>query len=208
MNYSELVSAAQTYADKNDIEVSGSMDTFIMMAEARMNRVLKTREQSTRSYTPAIDTREYYSLPFDYRGMRNVKVLSAVPGALEYTIFKLTYVNPEMFDQRINSTNDEHIYTVEANQMRVYPKIPTGYVIEMTYWQKVPNLSATNDTNWMSEEHPDIYLAGIVSEIEIFTKNYEVGEAWDAKMTRSINELKESDIQEITSGKQLVTVVK
>ena len=52
MNYQELVDASVAYADRNDIEVANNVDLFVTMAEARVNRVLKTRKQSKRATTP------------------------------------------------------------------------------------------------------------------------------------------------------------
>lgn len=205
MNYRELIAAAQLYADRNNIEISGSIDIFITMAEARMNRVLKTREQSARWYTPVVPFLEYYSMPLDYRGMRNLKLLVGIPSNNDNETVKMNYVPPESMDSVARTGAKGEVYfTIEANQLRIYPAQEVGCTLEMLYYQKVPNLTLENDTNWMSEEHPDIYLAGMVSEIEIFTKNYEVGKAWDDKMSRCIAELEESDVTEMTSGPQMI----
>ena len=76
MNYTDLVGAARAYADREDADVGNNMDIFIIMAEARMNRLLKTREQSTRAYVATVDDQEYYSLPPDYAGMRDIQLNS------------------------------------------------------------------------------------------------------------------------------------
>ena len=207
MNYTQIVNASKGYADREDIEVSESMPIFVAMAEARMNRVLKTREQSTRAYTPTLGSTEFYPLPPDYAGMRDVQVSSSLPSDKTASTFKMSYVSPETFNtDSPNLNGGQYFYTVIANQIQIYPLIQSGFIIEMAYWQKVPplTLDAGCDTNWMSTSHPDIYLAGIVAEIESFAKNYQVAGQWDEKMTRSINELKESDIKENWSGSQLV----
>ena len=205
MTYTELVAAAKLYADRQDIEVNDSMDIFILMAEARVNRVLKTREQSTRAYTLTIEDKEYYPLPPDYSGMRDVQINSDLPTE-EHKNTKLSYISPELFNTvRGKPYCGSSYYCVIANQIQIFPLQEEGKTIEMVYWQKVPNLNLTDSTNWLSESHPDIYLAGIVAEIEIFAKNYDVASKWDSKMSRSISELDESDVKENWSGSQLVT---
>jgi hypothetical protein len=204
MNYNELVAASKAYADRQDIEVDANVDIFILMAEARINRVLKTREQTSRAYAPTVDLQEFYTVPPDYAGMRHVKLNSALSTA-EHVETQLHYLTPEQFAIRRGQTYcGTSYYCVIADQIQVYPIIDAGQSIEMTYYQKVPNLSLNNLTNWMSESHPDIYLAGITSEMETFAKNYEVGQSWDARMSRSINELDTVDELERWSGQPLV----
>lgn len=202
MNYEEVVNAAKAYADRNDIEVSNSVDTFILMAEARMNRVLKTREQSARIYTPTVTDQEYYGLPSDFRGMRDIQLnTESSEGSLKAP---MNYLSPMSFNIEQNRPyNGSLYYTIIANQFQIHPKQDVGNSIEIVYYQKVPNLNNLNIENWMSIDSPDIYLAGIVAEIEKFVKNYEVASAWDASMTRSISELKESDSAERWSGAPL-----
>ena len=204
MNYNELVVAAKAYADRQDIEVEQNIDTFILMAEARINRVLKTREQTSRVFAPTVDDQEFYSLPPDYAGMRDIQLNDALP-TTDHTQKTLSYINPEQFILRRDQAYCGVLYyTIIANQIQIYPAQPAGLSLEITYYQKVPNLSLSNLTNWMGDSHPDIYLAGITSEIEIFAKNYEVGKAWDDRMSRAIQELDTVDKVERWSGNSLV----
>ena len=94
----------------------------------------------------------------------------------------------------------KNYYTVIADQIQIYPVIDPGSFLEMTYYQKVPNLNSTFTTNWMSEDHPDIYLSGITAEIELFAKNYEVAKGWHDRMSMAIQELDDSDVEERWSG--------
>lgn len=207
MTYTELVAAAKAYADRQDVEVDANIDIFILMAEARINRILKTREQSTRVYAPAVTGQEYYTLPPDYSGMRNIQLNDGDPGS-DVSARTMSYLSPEQFDtQRSKAYGGKLYYTIIAGQIQIYPLQETGSTFEIVYWQNVPNLNATDSTNWLSIGHPDIYLSGIISEIESFVKNYEVSKAWDAKMSRSIGELEQSDVIENWSGSTLTTRV-
>ena len=57
----------------------------------------------------------------------------------------------------------------------------------------------------MSADHPDIYLAGLITEIESFTKNYDAAQIWDAKMTRMIEELRTDNEESLWAGNTLTT---
>jgi len=205
MNYSELVAAAQQYSDRRDIEVVGSFPIFFTLVEAKINRVLKTREQSTRIFTPTVSTSEYYSLPVDFAGMRSIQLNSDLPGN-SHNSKPLTYVTPEVMSIKRNSveTSTTVFYTIVSNQIQIAPLQAAGQSIEMSYFQKVPALTELITENWLSISHPDIYLAGLIGEIEIFAKNYEVGKSWYDRMALAINELGESDYQETWTGAPLV----
>tara|TARA_R110000744_G_C19370310_1_gene562421 strand:+ start:7286 stop:7912 length:627 start_codon:yes stop_codon:yes gene_type:complete len=203
MNHTELVTAAKAYADRQDIEVSQNLDTFILMTEARINRVLKTREQSTRIYTPTIKDQEYYTLPPDYSGMRNIQLNVGEPSSTN-DVISMHFVTPEQIDCKRSSSSGEVVYTIVNNQIQIYPLQDVGLTIEIVYYQKVPNLNSVNSTNWLSDSHPDIYLSGVVSQIEAFVKNYEISSSWDDRMSRSIDELEVSDISERWSGAPMV----
>lgn len=200
MIYEELVAAAKAYADRNDLEVEANMDVFILMAEARINRILKTREQSMRITTPVNPTEEYYALPEDYSGMRDIHFTSMGGNTNE----NMQYLAPSMFNiKRSTVYSGTRYYTIVASQLQIFPVSQTGGTMEMIYYQNVPNLSEDNPQNWVSNFHPDIYLSGIISEIEAFVKNYDVSKAWDQRMTRALDELEKSDEIEVWSGTSL-----
>ena len=123
MNYEELIAAAQAYADRNDLEVKESMETFILMAEARINRVLKTRKQSTSTYTPTVTDQEFYSLPPDYAGMRDIQLNSDLPDG-PHKSASFTMLTPELFNIQRN-------------------KPFTGKKLLFHYWKPNSNLSSS-----------------------------------------------------------------
>lgn len=201
MIYSELLDIAVAYADRQDLEVNANMDVFIVLAEAKMNRLLKTRKQSARITTPTVTGQEYYSFPPDYAGLRDIQLSSG-----EDKSTPVSYMVPEQFNTQRNCPfGGKMYYTIIANQIQIFPKIDSGSEIELVYYQKVPPLNSTDDNNWMSLDNPDVYVAGVVAEIELFVKNYEVASSWSSRMASAINEIDNSDEIERWSGSQLIT---
>lgn len=195
-----MVAAAKAYADRQDLEVDNNIDNFILMAEAKINRLLKTREQSSRAFAPTREAEEYYSLPPDFRGMRDIQVNTDLP-TTDHSVYNFEYLSPKVFNSKRGTTFcGTYYYTVIANQIQVFPILETGLALEIVYFQKVPNLNEIEDSNWLSTEHPDIYLSGITAEIETFVKNYEVAGLWYDRMKLAIDELDNLDISERWSG--------
>lgn len=201
MNYSEIVAAAKAYADRTDTEVSNNIDTFILLIEAKINRVLKTREQSTTTELVGVANQEYYDLPSDYAGLRHIQINNG--GAQDYDIPSVTptLTNPEkMSDYRTNGSEGRCYYVIQNDQLLIHPLIDPPSTISLFHYQKVPGLTSSNTTNWMSDSHPDIYIAGLVAEIEAFAKNYESSKLWYARMMSAIEELDNVDDMERWSG--------
>lgn len=206
MNYSQLIAAATAYADRNDIEVNSNVDIFILMAEARINRVLKTAGQTHRIYTRTIKGKEYYTLPEDYNGMRVVHFNTGEVDAADSKSVQLHYVTPEsIVDLQQTDDVDKNYYTLVNNQIQLYKTLPGNGTIEMVFYRKVPGLSLVKPENWLTSDSPDIYLAGICAEIEMFVKNYDAAQLWDSRMSRSVEELDLNDVKNRWAGNSLAT---
>lgn len=206
MNYTELIDAARAYADRNDIEVDANINTFIIMAESRINRALKTAEQTHRVYTATIEGREFYSLPNEYNGMRVVHFNSGEVDVEGSQPVQMKYITPEhLVDYQERGVTDKYYYTILNKQIQVQPTLPEKGTIEMVFYRKVPPLveAEPNDVNWLSEDAPDIYLSGICAEIELFVKNYEAAAVWKARMLEAIQELSDNDTEQRWTGNSL-----
>ena len=206
MIYSVLIDAARAYCDRVDVEVNQNVRVFVLMAEARINRTLKVTEQTHRVYTRTMEGKEFYSLPEDFNGMRVVHFNTGAVDAQGSGTIQLHYVTPEQMIEMQESAYSETqtYYTILNNQLQLHKPLPNGGTIEMVMYRKVPPLSESNPSNWMSTDNPDIYLAGISAEIEMFVKNYDAAKLWDDRMTRAIEELKNNDSLNRWSGNTMV----
>lgn len=206
MVYNEIVAAAIAYCDRADVEVNQNVRVFVLMAEARINRTLKVTEQTHRVYTRTMEGKEFYSLPEDFNGMRVVHFNTGDVDAQGSGTIQLHYVTPEQMIEMQESAYSETqtYYTILNNQLQLHKPLPNGGTIEMAMYRKVPPLSESNPSNWMSADNPDIYLAGISAEIEMFVKNYDAAKLWDDRMTRAIEELKNNDSLNRWSGNTMV----
>lgn len=206
MNYGELVAASKAYCDRLDVEVNQNIDVFITMAEARINRTLKTTEQTHRVYIRTMAAKEYYTLPIDYNGMRAVHFNTGLVDKEDSKSIQLNYATPEqMVDMQESAyAEQERYYTIINRQLQLHNPLPNGGTIEMVFYRRVPPLTNINISNWMATDHPDIYLAGICAEIEMFVKNYDTAKMWDDRMTRSIEELRTNDMANRWTGNSMV----
>jgi hypothetical protein len=200
MNYDEVVAACYAYADRYDSETTGFVSSFIALAEARINRLLKVRQASTRAFLVSILDQVYYGLPPDYAGMRNIQYNTGVNG-----IQVVKYRTPEQLDDmKAAGYIGSSFYTIVADQIQLSMAIEAGIQIEISYYQKVPNLTTLAPINWVSENHPDVYVSAVTTEISLFVKDYDAAQIWNARLDKAISDLQFADSEERWAGSTLV----
>lgn len=184
MNYSEIVAAIIAYSDRSDAATTGTIDSFLRMAEARINRLIRNEEMSTELDIPVVALQSEYALPADYAGMRSISIETA--GA----ITPLQYLNPESTDWLVDSDEaDVKYYTIRSQNIELMkPPSAIGSNIRIHYFQKIPALTAAAPTNWFADLHPDIYLSGAMVELCGFLKNYDSAAKWNEKFAAALDE--------------------
>lgn len=153
--YSGLQVSVSDFLNRADL--NSVVPDFIALAEAQINRRLikdgPVREMMGRSDATIDD--EFVSVPADFMGARAIYL---APNYLP-----LAFVSPEEIVQRKtlypNASGDPQCFSVVGGQLQFWPWGGAGtFSGEMTYWKRIPALSASNTTNWLLQGHPDIYL--------------------------------------------------
>ncbi len=201
MNYNDISTLALSYADRQDLEVTSRIDNFLKIVEARVNRKLQTLKMSVLSYT-TVTTAEFYSLPIDYLSIRSIKILA---NDMTSNRTNLQYINSEQMSNAINNKSQGYYYTIISNKFNIYPSITPGYVLEIDYYQKVPELTSSSITNWLSETNPDVYVFGVLVEISAFVKDANSKALWDDRFEQAISEIVQQDSSSTWSGTSLHT---
>ncbi len=121
MNYKEIVGAAQAYTDRYDEELVSAMPAFTRVIEGKINNALRTGDQSVRAQIYMQKGVEYYSLPCDWGGFRDVELIS--PGQTSGST--LVYLSPEEMN-KVNrhdsgDSRGHNYYTVISGQIQIAP---------------------------------------------------------------------------------------
>lgn len=209
MNYTEITELALSFADREDDEVISRIDKFLLMVESRINRKLKVADMSTRSIVDLTTTapdQEYFQLPDDFGGLRDIELNS--PDGPRCT---LTYLNPEQMNARASAlqtgqSTPKVYYNIIARQIQIFPPQQTGF-LEIVYYQRIMPLTPTDPNNWISDETPDAYIFGLLVEISSFTKDADAFGIWKGRFDEAIDELEVDDDKTRWSGTPLTTKV-
>lgn len=192
--YDEMKTAIANWADRADL--AQFIPDFVALCEARYNRELRLRSMEQKQYATTVGGQANYALPTNYLQMREFR-LNTNPTV------SLQYVSPEIYEAWNLGQGEPKFYTIIANEIRLGP-VPAGaYEMEMLFWQKFPSLSATNPTNWMLTNSPDIYLYGSLMEMEPFIQNDGRTALWAAGYDRAVQTLQLQDDKDRHSGSAL-----
>jgi len=195
-NYTELKTAVANWLDRDDL--ADRIPEFIALAEARMNRVLRLRMMESKYTASTIASQRNYALPASYIQMRNFQ-LNTSP------ITSLSYVSPEIYDRLWGGSQGGTplFYTIIANELQLGPIPGSVITMEMLFYKKVSALSASNTTEVMLTDNPDVYLYGALLEAEPFVMNDERIGVWAQGFEKAIVDLQEQDNKDRHSGSAL-----
>ncbi len=196
-SYSTLISAVKTYLNRSDIS-DAQIKEFISLAEASFNRVLRTRNQITRS-TSDIST-QFVSQPTDLLELYNIQ-LNSNP------IVRLEQVSLSKMDElksASSTTGKPRYFAITGADLEFYPAPDATYEIEVIYYKTIAPLSDSNTDNFLLTNQVDIYLFGTLVQAEPWLMNDERIGVWGALLGKGIEELRISDQRAQTESGTIV----
>jgi len=194
--YDELKDAVANWLDRDDL--TDRIPEFIVLAEARMNRVLRLRMMESKYTASTAASQRNYALPTGYIQMRNFQ-LDTTP------ITAMQYVSPEIYDRLWGGSNSgtPQFYTIIANELQLGPIPASVMTIQMLFYKRITALSSSNTTEQMLTENPDMYLYGALLEAEPFIMNDERVALWSQGFNQGVVDLQEQDNKDRHSGSAL-----
>ncbi|HEV7306418.1 phage adaptor protein [Ensifer sp.] len=169
-DYAALLVDAGEYSGRNDI--AHLFPRFVGLAELKLNRALRVSEMEATASINVVDGDA--PLPMDFLEARQVLTATGRPiraGALQ-----------QFSDIGLTGGGTPLGYSIVGNRIKAFPA--GSYGLTVTYYRKIPPLSAVNPTNWLLEQAPDAYLYGLVEEIAIWERDAgKVGAAQQLKMS-------------------------
>jgi len=154
--YSDLSTAITDWLD--DSSLSTSVDTFIRLAEARFNRVI--RHVDMEAFTTLSATGESVALPTDALGIRTMWIDGSPDDQLEELSL------PALKQLYGGAAGTPLAYAVAGGNIFLGP-VPSSATLQTAYYSKIANLSSSDTPNWLFTSHPDIYLLASLVAAEL-----------------------------------------
>jgi hypothetical protein len=148
-----------------------------------------------------------YALPLDFSAIQDIAIVGLVDTTDRQT---LSLINPEQMNTATSNTNIDsslkHFYQILGSQLIIQPPVVDGVsALEIVYYGNIVPLTSTVTTNWLSNNHPDLYINGILVEINAFVKDPDATALWDGRFKQVIGELMDADNVLVYSGTPLQT---
>jgi hypothetical protein len=197
MRYADILATALATADRaDDLELPAVIDGFLRLVEARVNRILQTRNQSRRATLVTDKDTRFYPLPPDFAGMRHIVLKHTRDDISGVTIQQLSAEN---MTRHIASGVHTPSYSIVGNDLHVWPQYEQHF-IELTYYQRITPLGDDCPENWLSIHHPDAYIQGLLVEICAFCKDAAAAELWNTRFVTTTDEITLEDAVDRWSG--------
>jgi hypothetical protein len=191
--YNELKSSVADWLNRTDL--TAVVPDFISLAEAQIERTLRTRQMIVRA-TAAIDT-EYSAVPADFLETKSIKLNTNPVTALAFESIDAMDL---MKSTRYLSPGKPQYFSIVGGQIRVLPVPDNSYTAELTYYAKLTKLSSTVSSNWLLASSPDVYLYGSLMQASPYLKDDARIPVWSSMYTSALEAIQVADDRGATSG--------
>ena len=213
VDYSTLQSSIANWLARADL--ANVIPDFIQLAESRINRDLRVRKMQKTIY--GLSSSGKITLPDDYLGMLSFKASAASEIPMQDLLLDGDFILDgselldgenvaellsglfEMFPQSPVSnlvfpwrSGLPIGYNVVGDQIILDGGVPTSF-FAMTYWAKVPSLSASNQQTWLLKDEPGIYLYAALVEASPYTRDDERTVLWATQYKAIVDRLQSGD---------------
>jgi hypothetical protein len=184
-NYNDLVTTVESYLARSDL--TSIIPTFVMLAQQRISRDLRTREMLKVATTTATDGT--VELPTDFLEMRELHFQGNPPITLEYQ-------SPDKFfrNQVTTTSGLPYYYTIIGYEFQFAPVPDSAQVLQLLYYAEPTFISSTVSSNLYLANYPDALLYAALAEAEPYLMNDERITVWASMYDRAISNITNSDI--------------
>lgn len=193
-SYTDLVTKVGVYMDRDDL--ADQVPDFLSVIEPEINRRLRAVNMETRA-TWLISAEEY-ALPTDFRKMRAIHIEGAPDRPLDE-------ISPVSAPRRFSGESGiPRAYWFEGRTLMLAPPPAAETAFKVVYFTRIQPLTAADTTNWVLEEHPDIYLWGAIREAAAFIRDPDAISFADSRFNNALEQLRQSSANDRWGGGPLV----
>ena len=154
-NYSTLQTTIADFLNRDDL--TSVIPTFIQLAEAQLNREIRHYKMEQRANGQQSAGDQWMQIPNDW--LETIRLHIIAQGTSAVTLTSRAAMADIRAKNEDVSTKTPYYYCHSDSQFELYPTPSEDMEFELLYYQKIPDL-ATNSTNWLLTDAPDVYLYG------------------------------------------------
>lgn len=144
-NFADLRAAINSWLNRSDL-TAVPLGQFVLAVENDLRTDAEIREYET--VATGTMSGDGFTAPTDFLRVRSLLVEDHV----------YSYVTPDEYSNKVDNDATSWVYTINGNDFSVLNGDGKDY--ELLYFGNVPALTADSDTNWILDNHPNVYLWG------------------------------------------------
>jgi hypothetical protein len=193
MTYAELQSSVADWLARSDL--TAVIPDFIANAEARLNRDARLRNVTAR--TDFTVDQDGVILPTDLRAIDSWYLDGPVYFGPIYVVS-----GEELARTKLLRPTPGAPYQAAIMGRTAYfaPEPDATYTTRLSYTRKVPALTDAATTNWLLDDHPDIYRLAALAESAPYLRDDERVALWEGLLNQRLEDLHLTSVQEQYSG--------
>lgn len=191
MTYSSLFTDIQSYLDRaSDTGLTSQIPSFINLGSIRCARELKTLGFKAVYVNSFVTASAVVPKPARWRETISFNIGSGGGNNVRSPLFPRSYEFCRSYwpNDTVAESSSPPLYYADYdfNHWLIAPTPYTSIPYEVSVYENPVPLSDINQTNWLSENAPDLILYASLIEAEPFVKNYELIQVWKANFDRAL----------------------
>jgi hypothetical protein len=191
--YSSLISSLEAYLQRNDPLIVANIPQFIALAQVRIPRELKIlgfRQEVTGSFSGDTLTTGIMPKPEDWRKTISFYVGTGANNNIHTPVLERDYDYIRTVYPDPTQTGTPRFFAdADYEHWLVQPTPQTGFPYKIPYYAILTQLDDTTQTNWLTENAPDLLLYACLMEAIPFVKVDERIPVWQGMYQAAKNAL-------------------
>lgn len=198
--YDEIVQAIKDWSFRNDI-TDAQIDQFIYLTGNYANQLLRVPPMEHTELLTVEDGNRI-AIPYDYLELRSLTAPWNSEGGIP-----LERIPWDQFVIHNNSVSNAGSPTIYFSRQGPYwfitSNLSDGQQITCHYYRSMPDISPTEQTNWLIDMSPMLYLYGGLHFLYLFVMDQERAEYWRQKLQGEVERVQNLSDKSEYSGTSL-----
>ena len=203
MTYDNLISIVPEYLERSDQATINAIPTFITLAEIEIAREVKTLGQLQVATSAMTFGNPQLAKPALWTKTVSMNMTNSSGARTPLLLRKYEYLT-NYWPSNTNTSTPLFYADTDWDHWYIAPTPDQAYNFEVLYYERLPPLSSTNQTNWLTRNAPNVMLYGTLLQAMPYLKN-DQRVIFQQKYTEGIKALKDEDVSRV-GDRQAVAV--
>ena len=203
MTYDNLISIIPEYLERSDQATINAIPTFITLAEFEIAREVKTLGQLQVATSAMNFGNPQLAKPALWTKTVSMNMTNSSGVRTPLLLRKYEYLT-NYWSNNTNTSVPLYYADTDWDHWYIAPTPDQSYNFEVLYYERLPPLSSTNQTNWLTRNAPNVMLYGTLLQAMPYLKN-DQRVIFQQKYTEGIKALKDEDVSRV-GDRQAVAV--